>query len=224
MRRSPSPPPSRRSRCCALAWYRRTCICLLQWLVLGQALVDWLSRSFYGWRCSSLRLLDPRSTRPWSDGCRAWRASLIAAAILARHGWCCGRGSERPDALVYAVVVLALLLCWPRLWRYAFADVIAPILVIAVLDCRNGIGGIVRAIGYDRRWCCCCKHGTRARRPARYHPRCSRSLPSPAGLAQRAVMLQRKSAACIGDRTQSSCSARRHLTIAPTTVGRDREV
>jgi len=118
----------------------------LQWLLSAKQ-VDWMSRSFYAYAVQLQILLD-RSFDPALARRIGLAIHMIIAAAIVATTWLALRDRrEKPDALVYAVVMLALLLCWPRLWRYSFVNAIAPILVIAVLDCRNGKWGILRAVG-----------------------------------------------------------------------------
>lgn len=117
----------------------------LQWLLSAKQ-VDWMSRSFYAYAVQIQILLD-RSFDPALARRIGLAIHMVIAAAIVAASWLALRDRrEKPDALVYAVIMLALLLCWPRLWRYSFVNAIAPILVIAVLDCRNGKWGIVRAI------------------------------------------------------------------------------
>jgi alpha-1,2-mannosyltransferase len=134
-----------------------------EWLLSAKQ-VDWLSRSFYGLAVQVHTFIDPTVDPALARRVALAVHLLIAAAIVATTWLVLRARRQEADALVYAVIVLALLLCWPRLWRYTFANAIAPILVIAALDCRNGKWGILRAVGMTG-MALLLQHGTRARVP-----------------------------------------------------------
>ncbi len=127
----------------ALAWLAAPDL-FGQWLHSARQ-VDWLSRSFYSLAVQSLTFADaadPAAIRRLS----AILHLLVAGAVVGATWLALRRRAGKTDALAWAVIVLALLLCWPRLWRYAFVGAMAPILVIALLDCCNGRWGVVRAL------------------------------------------------------------------------------